>query len=320
MAGILSVSRTNLAQRRQKLRRQRQIKIIQAIWRTLAVTGFASVLFWVAIQPMWVLKDSGQIVIKSGDSKAPRRTQVLTQKDIYSLLGLSSPQSLWRVEPALIADSLRKQPSIAQATVSRRLLPPGLIIEIQERIPVAIAQVTKDQTVTNCVLTPAFTGKSAEVKSCLQNSGTANKQNELGLLDASGVWMPLSSYISINPKAKLPRLIVIGAIAQYKPFWTQLYTAISRSSLKVTEINFQDPTNLILKTELGNVHLGSPSNRLPEQIQALVQMRRLPNEVNLSNIDYIDIKNPAVPLVQMNQKNPGLVIKKSEPLHKTPIR
>ena len=38
MAGILSVSRTNLAQRRQKLRRQPQIKIIQALWRALAVT------------------------------------------------------------------------------------------------------------------------------------------------------------------------------------------------------------------------------------------------------------------------------------------
>ena len=76
MAGILSVSRTNLAQRRQKLRRQRQIKIIQALWRALAVTGFTSALFWVAIQPMWVLKDSEQIVIKSGD-------RVLTQKDIY---------------------------------------------------------------------------------------------------------------------------------------------------------------------------------------------------------------------------------------------
>ncbi|MTJ48445.1 cell division protein FtsQ/DivIB [Dolichospermum sp. UHCC 0259] len=305
MAGILSVSRTNLAQRRQKLRRQRQLKILQAIWRTLAVSGFAAVLFWVAIQPMWVLKDSGQIVIKSGG-------QVLTQKDIYSLLGLSSPQSLWRVEPSLVADSLRQQPNIAQATVSRRLLPPGLIIEIQERIPVALAQVTTDKTVANCVLSPTFTGKSAAVKSCLQNSGTANKQNELGLLDAGGVWMPLSTYISINPKAKLPRLIVIGAIAQYKPFWTQLYEAISSSSLKVTEINFQDPTNLILKTELGNVHLGSPSNRLTEQIQALVQMRRLPNKVNLSNIDYIDLKNPAIPLVQMNQKKLGSVIKKSD--------
>ena len=300
MAGILSVSRTNLAQRRQKLRRQRQIKIIQAIWRTIAVTGFASVLFWVAIQPMWVLKDSGQIVIKSGN-------QVLTQKDIYSLLGLSSPQSLWRVEPSLIADSFRKQPHIAQVTVNRRLLPPGLIIEIQERIPVAIAQISQDQTVISCVLNPSFMGKSSEIKSCLQNSG--NKPNELGLLDASGVWMPLSRYISINPKVKLPQLIVIGSTAQYKPFWTQLYEAISQSSLKVTEINFQDPTNLILKTELGNEHLGSPSNRLPEQIQALAQMRRLPNEVNPSNIDHIDLKNPAIPLVQMNQKKSGLVIK-----------
>jgi cell division protein FtsQ len=124
----------------------------------------------------------------------------------------------------------------------------------------------------------------------------------------------------MNPKAKLPQLIVIGLTAQFKPFWTQLYEAISQSSLKVTEINFQDPTNLILKTELGNVHLGSPSNRLPEQIQALAQMRRLPSEVSLSNIDYIDIKNPAVPLVQMNQKKTSLVIKKSELLNKTPSR
>ncbi|MFN7660315.1 MAG: cell division protein FtsQ/DivIB, partial [Dolichospermum sp.] len=53
MAGILSVSRTNLAQRRQKLRRQRQIKVIQAIWRTVAVTGIASALLWVAIHPIW---------------------------------------------------------------------------------------------------------------------------------------------------------------------------------------------------------------------------------------------------------------------------
>jgi cell division protein FtsQ len=307
MAGILSVSRTNLAQRRQKLRRQRQLKIIQAIWRTLAVTGFASALLWVAIQPMWVLKDSGQIVIKSGD-------QVLTKKDIYVLLGLSSPQSLWRVEPSLIADSLRKQPHIAEARVSRRLLPPGLIIQIWERVPVAIAvraenitQISKDkkaQTVTSCVLSSSSTGKPSDVKSCLKNSGKANKKDEIGLLDATGVWIPLSRYISINPKAKLPQLIVIGSTAQYKPFWTQIYEAISQSSLEVTEINFQDPTNLTLKTELGNVHLGSPSNRLPEQIQALVQMRLLPTKVNPSNIDYIDIKNPDVPLVQMNHKNP----------------
>ena len=135
MAGILSVSRTNLAQRRHKLRRQRQIKIIQTIWRTVAVTGMASALLWLAVQPMWVLKDSKQIVIKSGAKIE------LTEKNIYSLLGLSSPQSLWRIEPSLIAESLKKQPNIAQATVSRRLFPPGLIIEIQERVQIGRAHV-----------------------------------------------------------------------------------------------------------------------------------------------------------------------------------
>lgn len=312
MAGILSVSRTNLAQRRQKLRRQRQIKVIQTIWRTVAVTGMASALLWVAIQPMWVLKDSKQIVIKSG-------TKIeLAQKDIYSLLGLSSPQSLWRIEPSLIADSLKKQPNIAQATVSRRLFPPGLIIEIQERVPVAIAQISKKskkQTATSCAVAPSAAGKSADVKPCVQNNSAANQQSELGLLDASGIWMPMAMYMSMNPQRKLPQMMVIGSPSQYKPFWTQLYEAIRQSSVKVTEIDFQDPTNLILTTELGIVHLGSPSNKLPEQIRVMERMRHLGTQFNPSNMNYIDLKNPAIPLVQVNQKKSGLDIKKSAQLN-----
>ena len=313
MAGILSVSRTNLAQRRHKLRRQRQIKVIQTIWRTVAVTGMASALLWVAIQPMWVLKDSKQIVIKSGAKIEP------AQKDIYSLLGLSSPQSLWRIEPSLIADSLKKQPNIAQATVIRRLFPPGLIIEIQERVPVAIAQIRKKQTATSCTVAPSAAGKSADVKPCVQNNSAANKQSELGLLDASGIWMPMAKYMSMNPQTELPQMMVIGSPAQYRPFWTQLYEAIRQSSLKVTEIDFQDPTNLILTTELGIVHLGSPSNKLPEQIQVLERMRHLRTQFNPNHMDYIDLKNPAMPLVQVNQKKPALEIKKSTQPNTKPI-
>ena len=313
MAGILSVARTNLAQRRQKLRRQRQIKVIQTIWRTVAVTGMASALLWLAIQPMWVLKDTNQIVIKSGAKIEP------AQKDIYSLLGLSSPQSLWRIEPSVIADSLKKQPNIAQATVIRRLFPPGLIIEIQERVPVAIAQIRKKQTATNCTVAPSAAGKSTDVKPCVQNNSAANKQSELGLLDASGIWMPMAKYMSMNPQRELPQMMVIGSPAQYRPFWTQLYEAIRQSSLKVTEIDFQDPTNLILTTELGIVHLGSPSNKLPEQIQVLERMRHLRTQFNPNHMDYIDLKNPAMPLVQVNQKQPALEIKKSTQPNTKPI-
>ncbi|BAZ28747.1 polypeptide-transport-associated domain-containing protein FtsQ-type [Cylindrospermum sp. NIES-4074] len=288
MAGIVSVSRTDLAQRRKKLRRQRQMKILQAFWRTCAVTGLAGGLLWAAIQPMWVLNAPAQIVMKSDN-------QLLTDKEMQSLLVLSYPQSLWRIKPGAIAESLKQQPTIAQATVNRRLFPPGLIIEIKERVPVAIAQMPKGQQ------TPACGSNSPQ--QCPQNGGNNNRQVALGLIDGSGVWMPLEKYTSLNPTSKLPSLKVIGSPEQYRSYWTQLYQAISQSSVKVTEIDCQDPTNLILKTELGKVHLGAPTTQLPEQINVLVQMRHLSAKLNLSQIEYIDLKNPESPLVQVNQKD-----------------
>jgi cell division protein FtsQ len=68
------------------------------------------------------------------------------------------------------------------------------------------------------------------------------------------------------------------------------------------EIDWQDPMNLILKTELGTVHLGAPSFHLSEKIRVMAQMRHLPVQLNLSEIEYIDLKNPEYPLVQMNQR------------------
>ncbi len=272
MAGIISVSRTDLAQRRQKLRRQRQMRIILAIWRTFAITGLAGGLLWVAVQPLWVLKAPKQIVMKSGN-------KLLSDETAQSLLVLSYPQSLWRIEPSAIANSLKKQPTIAQAIVRRRLFPPGLIIEIQERVPVALTQ------------TPG------------------NKKVTIGLLDASGVWMPLEKYTSLNPTSKLPNLKVIGSPKQYCLYWTQLHQAVSQSAVKVMEIDCQNPTNLILKTELGNVHLGASSPQLSKQIKVLAQMRHLAAKLNSSQIEYIDLKNPEFPLVQMNQKDQKLTPK-----------
>ncbi|BAY74967.1 polypeptide-transport-associated domain-containing protein [Nostoc linckia NIES-25] len=276
MAGIISVSRTDLAQRRKKLRRQRQMKIIQAIWRTFAITSLASGLLWVAVQPMWMLKAPKQIVMKSGN-------KLLSDETTRSLLALSYPQSLWRIEPTAIANSLKKQPTIANAMVRRRLFPPGLIIDIQERVPVAVTQ------------TPT-----------VQNQGTTNKKVTIGLLDANGVWIPLEKYTSLNPNRKLPNLRVIGLPKQYCLYWTQIHQAISQSLVKVMEIDCRNPTNLILKTELGNVHLGTPGPQLSEQIKVLAQMRRLTAKLNSGEIEYIDLKNPEFPLVQMNQENPKL--------------
>ncbi|MDZ8188835.1 MAG: FtsQ-type POTRA domain-containing protein [Nostoc sp. ChiSLP02] len=279
MAGIISVSRKDLAQRRKKLRRQRQMKIIQAIWRTFAITGLAGGLLWMAIQPVWILKTSKQIVMKSGN-------KLLSDETTRTLVVLSYPQSLWRIEPSAIANSLKKQPTIANASVRRRLFPPGLIIDIQERVPVAVTQ------------TPS-----------VQNQDSGNKKVTIGLLDASGGWIPLEKYTSLNPTRKLPSLRVIGLPKQYCLNWTQVHQAVSQSLVKVMEIDCQNPTNLILKTELGNVHLGTPGSQLSEQIKVLGQMRHLTAKLNSDEIEYIDLKNPEFPLVQMNQESPKLTPK-----------
>jgi cell division protein FtsQ len=272
MADIASVSRTDLRERRQKLQRQRRMKIIQAIWQTIAVSGLAGGLLWFAIQPMWVLKAPKQIEMRSGNRRLPEQA-------IQSLLVLSYPQSLWRIQPTAIAQSLKKQPSITQATVNRRLFPPGLIIEIKERVPVAIAQPSNDK-----------------------NSFSPSKRAAVGLLDVDGVWMPLDKYRVTNPNIKLPSLKILGSIEQYRSYWPEIYQAVSQSSVKVTEIDFQNPTNLILKTELGQVHLGAPSPQISQQIKLLTQIRHLTTEINPSLIEFIDLKNSEYPLVQMNQK------------------
>ncbi|HEY9801217.1 MAG TPA: FtsQ-type POTRA domain-containing protein [Leptolyngbyaceae cyanobacterium] len=272
MPDIVSVSQKELAQRRKKLRRQRQMKIIQAIWRTLAVTGLAGGLLWVALQPIWVLKTPEQVLMKSGN-------EPLSQEAMKSLLDLSYPQSLWRIQPSAIADALKKQPTISQATVSRRLFPPGLIIEVEERVPVAVAQRTQAQS---------------------NNSG--NKQTTTGLIDANGVWIPLDKYKLVNPQIKLPSLKVIGTPEQYARYWSKVYPYLSQSSVKITEVDYQDPNNLILKTELGKVYFGAITSQLPDQINLLAQLRHINTKLNPAEIDYIDLKNPDSPLVHMIQK------------------
>lgn len=276
MAGIISVSRADLEGRRKKLRQKRQIKIIQTIWQTFAVSSLAGGLLWMATQPIWVLRAPKDIDI-SGN-------HLLSREAIESLLVVSYPQSLWRIEPYGIAESLKQQPTIAQATVSRRLFPPGLIVQINERVPVAIAQSRREQ----------------------RNIDSDHKKVSVGLLDASGVWIPVEKYTSLNPNLRLPSLKVFGLPEQYRPYWEQLYHALIQSSVNVMEIDFQDPTNLILKTELGNIHLGAPSSLLPEKIKVMAQMRHLPAQLNPNQVEYIDLKNPESPLVQMNQKNNSL--------------
>jgi cell division protein FtsQ len=67
----------------------------------------------------------------------------------------------------------------------------------------------------------------------------------------------------------------------------------------VSEIDWREPGNLILHTELGRVYCGSYGNHFASQLRALDQLRQLPQKVDLHEIDFIDLRNPQAPLVEL---------------------
>jgi cell division protein FtsQ len=285
-SSIASVSQIELTQRRQKLRQQRRVRILQTSWRNVAIGGLAGGSVWIATLPNWVIRNPDQVTIQ-GNQFIPAQT-------IRSLLPISYPQSLLRLEPQTIVRELKSKAPLSEVTINRHLFPPELVVQVKERYPVAIAFLTPAdaQSLSSRLSKPSLTKSSSTPSS-------------IGLLDDSGMWIPLQRFTAIDRSLKLPDLKVIGQQAQHYPYWPGLYQAVHRSPVKVLEINLQNPANVILKTEMGMVHFGSYSSQFTYQLNVLDRMRKLPTRLNLDQIAYIDLRNPETPIVQMiPSKNP----------------
>lgn len=282
-SSIASVSRTELAQRRQKLRQRRRVRFLQAGWRTLAICGLAAGTVWAATLPLWVIRRPEQVRIE-GNHLIPVRI-------LRSLLPISYPQSLFRVEPQAIARELQSKAPIAAVTVSRQLFPPGLVVQVKERLPVAIAMPSDDR---------------------LSLSTKPAKQTKSGLLDEHGMLIPLDSYMALDQSLKLPALKVIGNPDSYRSSWSKLYRELKQGPpINVSEIDWRDPANVILKTELGMVHIGPYSWQFSSQLKTIDRMRTLSADSRFSQITYIDLRNPDTPTIQMTK--PQNLVKSGAP-------
>ncbi len=206
-------------------------------------------------------------VIRKPEQVTIKGNRFISEQTIRTLLPIAYPQSLLKVQPQSIADALKAKAPIAEATVDRQLFPPSLTVRIRERVPIAI---------------------------------TVSKSTQPGLLDETGAWIPQESYAALKPSLKMPPLRISGAVEQYRSNWVSFYRSIRQSPVKVLEVNWDDSTNLILKTELGTVHFGAYSANFPNQLKVLDQLRRLSSRVNVGQITYIDLSNPNSPTVQMN--------------------
>ncbi|MGL5084094.1 MAG: cell division protein FtsQ/DivIB [Microcoleaceae cyanobacterium] len=277
MAQINFVSSKDLGNRRQHLRRQRRWKSVQLLWQALAVSGLLASVVWVIHLPIWSIRRPEQIQVQGN--------LLLSEQRVRSLLSLSYPQSIWQIRPQALVKTLESQGQIAEAQVIRQMVPPSLTIQIEERRPVAIAQASK-----------AFL-----------NKGDTQK---VGWLDAAGGWIPLESYAKLERSHQLPTLKVVGDYEHYSPYWSKVYDALHRSPVEVYEVDWQNPANIILTTDVGSFHLGPYTPKFSEQLRTIDRLRTLPEEIDINQVDYINLYDPAAPLVQLV---PSEIKRKSAP-------
>ena len=314
MTGIAPVSRIELAQRRKQLRKQRRNRLLQTSWRSVVVMGLAAGMVWVIAQPNWVIRRAEQVTIEGN--------RFLATQTIRSILPIQYPQSLMKIQASEISQALTTKAPIAEATVERHLFPPGLVIKVREREPVAQVFLSPNLDQPKDSKNPGDKSgdkpaeklgeKNAERltekptdKPGDKNSGDKNTEKSTltdrpyGFLDENGMLLPLESYSNLTQDMKMPDLKVIGDPDLYRRQWSALYPIVRRSPIKIELIDWQNFSNLKLKTELGMIHIGSLGRLFPSQVRALDKMRQLPNRLPPAQIDYIDLRNPSAPIVQL---------------------
>lgn len=271
MSNFTSISTTDLRQRRKELKNQRRLRFLQGVWQI----GFLSLLMgglcWAITRPNWVINQKSQVNIEGN--------QYLQTSAIMELLSLSYPQNLWELEPQELITRLESKGPIEEVRVTRQMLPPTITIEVKEREPVALA---------------------------VKMTGNAKKKGEtIGYLDAQGVWTPKSSYFEGKKGLNFPALKIFGDPEQYGLYWSEFYQNLSRSTIKISEVDWQNPNRLILKTEIGRVVIGPYTSQFLEQVSILGKLKSLPAHINPAEVAYIDLTNPKFPAVQMVLKPKG---------------
>jgi cell division protein FtsQ len=265
MADSVSAARENLRKNRKQKQRQRSIRSMQGVWRSLALMGLASAAVWITTRPEWILYSSEQINITGNKS--------LSKATVRTLIPLNYPQSLLSLKPQRLEAEIETQGPIAEAIVSRQLLPPSLSIQVQERLPVARS---------NAPIAPT-TQAQAFIK---------------GYLDEQGNWLPETAYQNVNNEIPLPTLEVLGLRAIQVAQWRDIYPVIRRSPVKIVSIDWRDTNNLILNTANGQFHLGSNLTQLEQQITAIAKLATLDAQIMPQAIDYIDLSDPDEPIIK----------------------
>ncbi len=259
-------SRAQVKQRRRQLRQQRRIRAVKSLWRFGCMSGILTGVVWLANQADWQISQPEQIRIQGN--------RYLSDAAIRSRLAIPYPQSIFQLAPAKLTANIIKHGAIISARVDRELLPPRLLVQIEDRPPVA--QVSRVDSKSP----PAF-------------------------LDERGNQIPVASY-QAPVQQTAPQLRVLAPKQGMCPNWLQLYPALHSSPVLIESIDCSDPQNSILQTEVGKVRLGSLGDRQRllaqiHQLDLLRDWRKYTKLPHLVEVEYLDLEYPAAPKLQLKR-------------------
>ena len=262
-------------ERRRRLRQERRRERLVQLWRFSALTAAATGLGWVLLAQGWTLRSQEQVSVEG--------SQRIGRDAVIKAATLQFPLRLLNLQPSQMETTLLQQLPVQAVTVQRRLLPPGLMVSLEDRRPLAAA------------------------------TRMGSQGAEQGMVDGLGHWMaPAAVDHGEQPETSIQ---VKGWTPAVQPAIALLLQQRDQLGSPLQTIQIAANGNLTLTTAgLGTVQLGADPGLLEQQMTTLRQLSRsLPAQLKRQPGSSIDLSDPTKPELQLPAPPQPPEAKASEP-------
>ena len=249
-------------ERRRRLRQELRRERLMPIRRILLLGGVSGGLVWVLLSAGWSLCCSQQQLTVRGSDR-------LGSDAVVKAAGLRFPRPLITLEPGRLERRLLAELPVQSVSVQRRLVPPGLEIELKDRRPIAAA------------------------------SRIGARGKEQGMVDFEGHWMPLT--VARQGEAPASAVQVEGWIPSRRSMIATVLDKRDQLGSPLTVIHIAPDGDLSLRTQtLGLVRLGSNERLLDQQLSTIALLSKsLPETLRGKASSGIDLSDPSKPELQL---------------------
>ena len=248
-------------ERRRRLRQERRQERLIQLWRLVFFLLTATGLSWLLLTLGWSLRSASQIQISG--------SQRMDETVVVNAAGLSFPQSLLSLEPGEIETKLMQELPVQEVSVQRRLLPPGLNIQLVERRHVAAA------------------------------TRMGPKGIERGMVDREAQWMPMDMAKQGEKPASAVK--IEGWISSRRAVIARILQEQDRLGRPLKTIVVEPAGGINLRIEtLGLVYLGANDALLDQQFKTIAQLNQsLPPGLRGSTSEGLDLSDPGQPELKL---------------------